>query len=411
MRALEQLSRRLDEMRDEMISSMLSIIPLKGIGPENGGEGEIGKANYLQELIEGMGFEVERHDSNDPRVPSGVRPNLVVRYPGSSGRSLWVVSHMDVVPPGSGWESDPFKPVVRDGRIYGRGTEDNGQAIISSIYALKALRDLSIEPELGLNLAIVSDEETGSRHGVRHLISEGVFGKDDLALVPDAGNSDGTMIEVAEKGILWLKIIVKGKQAHASTPHKGINANRIAMKLSLALDDLLHSKFSEESALFDPPRSTFEPTKREPNVENVNTIPGFDATYFDCRVLPIYELDDVIRSAESLCGIYRNYGVEVELQVVARSEPSLTDPSSEIVERLRKVIKLLRGKEASPKGIGGGTCASHLRKFGIQAAVWMTTDETAHQPNEYCVIKNMVEDAKVIAALTLPEIYDASSIL
>ncbi len=401
MGALGQLISRLEGLRGEMVSSILGLIPLKGIGPENGGDGELRKAEYLQRLMEGMGFDVERVDSGDARVPSGIRPNLVVRYPGRMSRSVWVVSHMDVVPPGSGWETEPFSPTIREGRIYGRGTEDNGQAVISSIYALRAMRDLGLKPEYGLNLAIVSDEETGSEHGVKYLLSQGVFSSDDMALVPDAGNSEGTMIEVAEKGILWLRLRVKGKQAHASTPQKGINASRIAMKLALALDDLLHSRFGEEDRLFDPPRSTFEPTRREPNVENVNTVPGVDVSYFDCRVLPRYELDDVLSTAEALCNIFRGYGVEVELQVIERSEPSFTDPNSEVVERLRRAIKLLRGKDAFPKGIGGGTCASHLRRAGIEAAVWMTTEETAHQPNEYCVIDNIVEDAKVMAALVL----------
>ncbi len=398
---IEQIARRIDELREEMISSMLKMIPHGGIGPENGGDGELKKAEYLQELIEGMGFQVERIDSEDERVPSGVRPNIIVRYPGRSNRNLWIVSHMDVVPPGTGWTTDPFRPVVKEGRIYGRGTEDDGQGIISSIYALKALSDLEIRPELNVNLALVSDEETGNKHGIIHLISEEIFSSDDLALVPDGGNSEGTMIEIAEKGILWLKITVKGKQTHASTPDKGINANRVAMKLLLAIDDILHSKFPAEDDLFDPPRSTFEPTKREPNVENVNTIPGIDVTYFDCRVLPKYGLDEVVSTVREVTKAYEQYGVEIEAEVVGRNEPSFTDPKSEIVERIREAVKQLRGKEAKPMGIGGGTCAAHLRKVGIQAAVWMTTEETAHQPNEYCVIDNMVEDAKVMAAVPL----------
>lgn len=402
MTLLDRLSSTIEGMREDIVSSMLKMIPLKGIGPENGGDGELRKAEYLQELIEGMGFEVERVDSEDARVPSGVRPNLVVRYPGTSSRNLWVVSHMDVVPPGSGWDSDPFSPLLKDGRVYGRGAEDNGQAVISSIYALKAVRDLGLRPKYGLNLAIVSDEETGSRHGVRHLISQGVFSSKDMALVPDAGNSEGTAIEVAEKGILWLKVRVRGRQAHASTPNRGVNASRVAMKLALAIDDALHFRFSSENKLFDPPRSTFEPTKREPNVGNVNTIPGEDVTYFDCRVLPDHELDEVLSVVKRVCDAFKCYGVDVELSVVERSEPSLTDPGSELVERLRRAIRTLRGKEAFPIGIGGGTCASHLRGAGMEAVVWMTTDETAHQSNEYCVIDNLIEDAKVIAALTLP---------
>ncbi len=398
---IEQIARRIDELREEMISSMLKMIPHGGISPENGGDGELKKAEYLQELIEGMGFQVERIDSEDERVPSGVRPNIIVRYPGRSNRNLWIVSHMDVVPPGTGWTTDPFRPVVKEGRIYGRGTEDDGQGIISSIYALKALSDLEIRPELNVNLALVSDEETGNKHGIIHLISEGIFSSDDLALVPDGGNSEGTMIEIAEKGILWLKITVKGKQTHASTPDKGINANRVAMKLLLAIDDILHSKFSAEDDLFDPPRSTFEPTEREPNVENINTIPGIDVTYLDCRVLPKYGLDEVVSTVREVTKAYEQYGVEIEAEVVGRNDPSFTDPKSEIVKRIREAVKQLRGKEAKPMGIGGGTCAAHLRKAGIQAAVWMTTEETAHQPNEYCVIDNMVEDAKVMAAVPL----------
>ncbi len=398
---IEQIARRIDELKEEMVSTMLKMIPLGGIGPDNGGEGELKKAEFLQGLLEGMGFEVERIDSEDNRVPSGIRPNLVVRYPGRSNRNLWIVSHMDVVPPGSGWATDPFRPVVKEGKIYGRGTEDDGQGIISSIYALKALLDLEIKPELNVNLAIVSDEETGNEHGISHLISEGIFSSEDLALVPDGGNSEGTMIEIAEKGILWLKLVVKGKQIHASIPDKGINANRVAMKLALMIDDVLHSKFSAEDKLFDPPRSTFEPTKREANVDNVNTIPGIDTMFFDCRVLPNYELDDVVNTVREISEAFKNYGVEIDVEIVGKSDPSFTDPNSEIVERVRKAVKLLRGKEARPMGIGGGTCAAHLRKIGVQAAVWMTTDETAHQPNEYCIIENLVEDAKVMAAIAL----------
>jgi succinyl-diaminopimelate desuccinylase len=92
------------------------------------------------------------------------------------------------------------------------------------------------------------------------------------------------------------------------------------------------------------------------------------------------------------------------VEEVERSEPSFTDPESEIVRRIKRAVKLLRGKEAKPMGIGGGTCAAYLRRAGLQAVVWMTTEETAHQPDEYCVIDNMVEDAKVMASLVLDEL-------
>jgi len=401
---ISEISRRIDELRDAMVSSMMELIPLGGIGPENGGDGEIRKAEFIEGLAREMGLDVERVDARDERVPSGIRPNIIVRYEGRGERDIWIVSHMDVVPPGEGWSSDPFKPVIKDGRIYGRGTEDDGQAIISSLYAVKALADLGVRSDYGLNLAIVSDEETGSKYGILHLISEGIFSEDDLILVPDAGNKDGTMIEVAEKGILWIRVTVRGKQAHASTPEKGLNAHRIGMRLAMAIDDLLHSKFNEIDELFDPPISTFEPTKREGGVDNVNTIPGTDIFYFDCRILPKYDIDEVLNSVKRIAEAFEVYGADITVEEVERSEPSFTDPESEIVRRIRKAVKLLRGKEAKPMGVGGGTCAAHLRRAGLQAAVWMTTEETAHQPDEYCVIDNMVEDAKVMASLVLDEL-------
>jgi len=83
-----------------------------------------------------------------------------------------------------------------------------------------------------------------------------------------------------------------------------------------------------------------------------------------------------------------------------------TDPTPDdapVVKALQKAIKELRDKEAQPMGIGGGTVASYFRRRGYQAAVWGTMDESAHQPNEYCKISNMVEDAKVFAHVFLQD--------
>ena len=85
-------------------------------------------------------------------------------------------------------------------------------------------------------------------------------------MVPDAGNKHGTLIEVAEKGILWLKFKTVGKQAHASTPNKGTNSFKAACFLVTELENL-YKIFKAQDSLFEPPVSTFEPTKKEPNVQ------------------------------------------------------------------------------------------------------------------------------------------------
>lgn len=403
----KKLLEEIESYRSEAIKFLSNLISYEAIAPENGGEGEWEKANFIQTYLEKIGFdEIKRYDAQDNRVPSKWRPNIVAKYFGENKeKTLWFVSHMDVVPPGdlSLWKTNPFQALVEDNKIYGRGTEDNGQAIVSSVLALKALIDLKIKPKFNVALAIVSDEETGSKYGIEYLINSGLFKKEDLVVVPDAGNEEGSAIEVAEKSILWLKFSVIGKQTHASTPNKGVNASLHSMKLGVELYEMLNSKYNVCNELFDPPLSTFEPTKREANVENVNTIPGRDVFYFDCRILPNYSVSEVLSSIKKLCSLYEQiYPVEVRVEEVTKSEaPPPTSITSEVVQRLKQSIKSVKGIEAKVIGIGGGTCAAHFRRAGLQAAVWMTTDSTAHQPNEYCKVSNLINDAKVFSLMSI----------
>jgi len=103
-----------------------------------------------------------------------------------------------------------------------------------------AFFDLNIQPEYDLKLILVADEETGSDYGLTYILKNHKewFKKDDLILVPDFGLSDGSQIEVAEKGIIWIKFITRGIQCHASEPEKGNNAFRAASHLVVKLKDL-----------------------------------------------------------------------------------------------------------------------------------------------------------------------------
>ena len=405
---LDDVLSEVEGLRSEMVQTLMELVRVPAIAPENGGEGELEKAEVLMRVLEETGFDrIERYDAKDGRVPSGVRPNIVAYYYGEDLENrLWIVTHMDVVPPGDSslWTvTRPFEPVVKDGRVYGRGSEDNGQALVASIFAVKALRNLGVKPKRTVALAFVADEEQGSRYGIRYLVERGLFGKDDLIVVPDHGNGEGSFIEVAEKSGLWLRVRTRGKQVHASTPEKGLNAHRIGMRYALALDKLLHEKYSKRNEVFEPPGSTFEPTKKDGNVDAVNIIPGEDVFYFDCRVLPEYSLDEVLSDVHGLAEEFEEEsGAEIVVETVIKSDaPEPTPVDSEVVSLLRKAIKRCRGIEPKVGGIGGGTCAAHFRRAGIPAVVWSTVDETAHQPNEYVRIENLVGDSKVFALLAL----------
>ncbi|ASJ06330.1 M20 family metallo-hydrolase [Thermococcus pacificus] len=417
---LDKVSQEIENLRDEMVETLVELIKIPAISPDYGYEGEYDKAQKLLEMIKDWPFDkVEVYNAPDERAKNGARPNILAYYYGEKGEEserLWILTHIDVVPPGdlSKWTvTEPFKPLVKDGKVYGRGSEDNGQSLVASLYAVKAMMHLGIRPKRTIILAFVSDEETGSKYGIGWLMKEHpeLFRENDLVLVPDGGNEDGTFIEVAEKSILWFRVKVRGKQVHASMPDKGLNAHRVALDYAYHLDKLLHEKYSEEDELFDPPKSTFEPTMVRGPADSPNIAPGEHEVVFDCRVLPRYSLDDILNDAKVLAEeVKERYRKEIEgktlpeieIEVLQRLDaPAPTDPNSEIVVLLKDALRKLRGKEATVGGIGGGTFAAFFRKLRIPAVVWATLDEMAHQPNEYAKIENMVEDAKVMAALAL----------
>lgn len=401
----ERVKQWLEQAKEAMISLMAELTRRNAVGPANGGPGEAEKANFLEDYLRNRGFP---HATNLTVMDNGTpRPNLVVRLPGKDrSRCLWFMTHLDVVPPGdlTEWRSDPFALKVEGDKLVGRGAEDNHQGLVGTIFAAQVLLELGIEPPTDIGLLFVADEETGSKFGLHWLLEHHpeLFGPTDAFIVPDAGNEDGSLVEVAEKAILWLKFRTVGRQVHASTPHLGKNAMVAGAHLILRLRDL-YARFDARDPIFDPPMCTFEPTKRERNVENINTVPGEDVFYMDCRLLPQVSVEEVLQAIRALCDeIARNQRVVVQTSIVQREDAAPpTPPDAPIVRQVMAAVEKVYGVTPKPRGIGGGTVASLLRRRGFHAVVWSRMDETGHRANEYCWISNLVNDSKVFALLMM----------
>lgn len=403
-----KLCQQIESYRQEAIDLQERLTAFAAVGPTNGGPGEWPKAQFLKEYLQGLGIDgYVEHNAPDARVAEGTRPNLVAWIRGAGqGRRVWVMAHLDVVPAGdrSLWSSDPFQLVVEGDKLIGRGVEDNQHGLIAGLLALKAFRETGLEPAGDYGLVLVADEETGNRHGIAHLLDQApeLFSPEDIIIVPDAGNPEGTMIEVAEKSILWVRFRTLGKQCHGSTPDQGVNAFVAASHLVVRLRGL-YSDFDQKDAVYDPPRSTFEATKKEANVPNVNTIPGEDVFYMDCRILPEIPLDQVLsRMREIADEVAREHGVQIEVEPVQRlAAAPATAVGAPVVRALARGVRTVHGREGVPMGIGGGTVAALFRERGYPAAVWGTIHETCHQPNEYDLLPNLLADAKVLAHVAL----------
>jgi len=403
---LQRLKSEIDKDSEKIQDFLIQMLRIKSVNPRMGGPGEGERAQFQENFMKAEGFSVTRVDVKDEESGAKTRPNLAAAIVGrDASRTLWFISHMDTVPEGSIelWQNDPFEPKIRDGKIIARGAEDNGQSLVASLFALRELKRLGLPFPFNVGVWFVADEEFGSNYGIKKLITGGYFRRQDLLVVPDSGTPNGADIEIAEKGLLWFKLATRGKQVHASLPKKGLNARRIGMKLAIEIDEFLNSKYDYKDQLFDEPGSTFEPTKAEANVPNVNTIPGVDVSYFDCRVLPRYPIGDVISDVKNLIHQFeRRYGAEISFGVV-EEEPAgpATSERSEVSSLLANAIHTVSGVQPRFVGIGGQTVGNLFRREGIPTAVWSTVDDVPHEPNEYCWIKNLIKDTKVFAAIPL----------
>ncbi len=394
----------LSRSRSQIIELQTLLTSIPAIAPEGGGDGETKKCDALQAWLKSNGFDnIERFEAPDSRVSSGVRPSLVVTIPGQDdSQRVWVMAHMDVVPVGDPklWNTDPWKVIEKDGRLYGRGVEDNQQGLCSAVFAgLYFIRN-KIVPAHTVKLLFAADEENGSTYGAIWLIhNTSLFRKNDLILIPDGGDSLGQTIEIAEKNLLWLSVHVMGKQTHGSRPDSGANACLAACALSLKLNSL-EKLFDKKDPLFEPDYSTFQPTKREKNVDSINIIPGEDRFCMDCRILPCYSLEEVLAQVDKCCReIEKEYGVKIEYTTPQKSESPATSVDAPVAQKLAASIKKVHGLQTRFIGIGGGTVGAEFRREGIDAVVWSTLDDQAHQPNEYCVIDNLIKDSLTLIDL------------
>lgn len=414
MDSAEKISiiKALDSNKDRAFFLQKGLTSFPSFSPSNGGLGEWDKAVWLENQLRQWGItDIEHVDSPDSRVESGKRPNFIVRISGKNPRTLWVLTHLDVVPPGDMdlWKTDPWTLSVDpddNDIIHGRGVEDNQQPMVSSILLAVALIEQKIIPPMGLGLIFVSDEETGNSHGVDYLLKhkKNLFSSDDYIMVPDFGTEEGTLIEVAEKGVLWIKVSIIGIQCHASTPEAGKNSLVAAADMIVQVKDV-EASFDEKDNLFSPNYSTMIPTRHDSNVPNINTMPGKDVFFIDCRVLPCYTIDEVFRAFQNLGQkIAQKYAMQVEVEI-NNVEPIFppTDPQAPVVKALSKAIKAVYNIDAYPGGVGGSTVAGRIRELGLPAAVWARFLPNFHQPNEGSRLSCTVNDAKVFAHMLFNE--------
>ena len=266
-------------------------------------------------------------------------------------------------------------------------------------------------PACDIGIALVADEETGSRKGIDYVLEHtDAFRKQDLIIVPDAGNETGTLIEVAEKSILWLKIKTLGRQAHGSTPEKGINSFKAARLSDHGARQALSRRSAPETTCSTRPSRPSSRPKRKPTSRTSTPSRGRTSSTSTCRILPELRRRQAVEAEDprrSSTGSRKKHRVKITIEEEQNAPAAASDPAPmpPVVRRLQA------GRQGSLRKRGQGLGASAAARWpllpagrGYEAACLVEDRRNGRtSPTSTAVIDNLIGDAKVFAHIFLQE--------
>ena len=304
------------------------------------------------------------------------------------------LSHLDTVPLGNatGWSVDPHAGEVRDGRLWGRGASDAKGSAAPMLLALSALAAAGLPLSGEISVGLVADEETGGA-GAQYLLAQGALPADAVVV----GETTDNQVAIAEKGVAWLRLTTRGRTAHASVPHIGVNAvahlvrwlDRIEHQVTARLPERRHPLVSPPSLTLSTLAGGVAP----------NVVPDHAEAVVDRRTLPGETLDEaraeLLAQAAALQADDSTVQAAVDLLVWA--DPFETPAAAPIVQAALAARRAL-GLPAAPVGYQQ---ASDGRFFGARGVPTIVLGpgvaEGTHVPDESVPLAQVVEAAKLYA--------------
>lgn len=338
---------------------LLELLKFKSITPNDDGA-----LNYIAlELNDFEAFFIEKE---------GVKNLLLTKKFNESGEHLAFGGHIDVVPAGDDWDSDPFNPIEKDGFIYARGAQDMKSGLAAFLLAAK---DANFKGSR-LSLIIAGDEEGDAKYGTLEVLN---FMKEkdmlpDFAIVaePTCVKNLGDSIKIGRRGSINGTILVRGKQGHAAYPEKCINPIHnfaSALKFLAGFDlDMGDENFSPSKIVISDIRAGMEVSNVTPNDLKL---------MFNVRNSPLTTLDDVKAYIEKICD-----GLNYELILKQSSMPFISNVNSKLIQKLNQSVQKLTSQVPEFNTKGGTSDARYFAQFGIDVAEFGVCNDRIHAVNE-----------------------------
>ena len=328
----------------------------------------------IAERLERVGFRIEH-------LRYGDVDNLWATH-GNAGPTLAFLGHTDVVPSGpeASWQSPPFEPSVRDGRLYGRGAADMKGSVAAMVVALEQFVAAHPQHRGRVGLLLTSDEEGVAIDGVRKVADRfrEIGEKIDWCVVgePSAKEKLGDLIRVGRRGSLSATLTVRGVQGHVAYPEKALNPIHA---LAPALAELTAERWDEGNGDFPP--TSMQVSNLNAGTGANNVIPGTLTALFNFRYSTASRADDLRARSEA---ILRRHGVDFHIDWHLSGEPFLTPPGGQLRETVVAVCRELCGIDPEQSTGGGTSDGRFIAPLGAEVVELGPINATIHQVDE-CV--------------------------
>ena len=338
----------------------------------------------MADRLSAIGFNIENMRFEDV-------DNLWARR-GTASPVFCFAGHTDVVPTGhlDAWESDPFLPEIRDGKLYGRGSADMKTALAAMVVASERFVKNHPNHKGSIAFLITSDEEGPSINGTVKVVEtlEARNEKMTWCLVGEPSSTDtlGDIIKNGRRGSLNAVLTVKGKQGHVAYPHLAINPIHTASK---ALAELCDTVWDNGNEYF--PATSFQVSNIQAGTGATNVVPGTMTVTFNFRYSTEVTADQLkLRVLEILDRHHVDYNIEWTLSGL----PFLT-PVGELVNAARSAIKNVTGTETELSTSGGTSDGRFIAPTGAQVLELGVLNATIHQINEHVNIAELEPLAEI----------------
>jgi len=322
-----------------------------------------GLLDFIEEYLEGF---------NAVRVDVGDIKNLFIYKKFSEGEHLCFAGHVDVVPAGSNWNTNPYEAVEKDGFIYGRGAQDMKSGLAAFTQAVKETREFKGT----LSLMLTSDEEGEAVNGTVKLL-EFLENNDllpDACVVaePTCSNTFGDAIKVGRRGSINGYVTLKGKQGHAAYPEKAINPIH---NISKVLGNMAGVDLDNGDEFFSP--SKFVVTDIRSGMQVTNVTPNELKMMFNVRNNTKTTQKEVTMFVEE-----HFKGLDYELRLTQGSYPFRTDTDTKLVRFIDSAIESVTGIKPEHSTAGGTSDARFISPMGVAVVEFGVKNDSIHSVNE-----------------------------